>query len=121
MPYKTFVAFSSADPIVSDTVTGACEGARTSEHDFSPWNRNDASGQPIDKSVHGWVGTANALLADISEPNHNVVYEIARGPGRGNPVRLLRTANKTASSSKRLGCSTTSAMTTTVAARTWSK
>ena len=72
MPHKTFVAFSSADPIVSDMITGACEAARTPEHDFSPWNRNDASGQPIDKSVHGWVGTANALLADVSEPNHNV-------------------------------------------------
>lgn len=94
MPHTTFVAFSSADPIVSDTITGACEAARTPEHDFSPWNRNDTSGQPIDKSVHGWVGTANALLADISEPNHNVVYEIALALGLGIPVRLIRAANK---------------------------
>jgi len=94
MQHKTFVAFSSADPIVSDMITGACEAARTTEHEFSPWNRNDASGQPIDKSVHGWVGTANALLADVSEPNHNVVFEIALALGLGNPVRLIRAANK---------------------------
>jgi hypothetical protein len=48
MPHTTFVAFSSADPIVSDTITDACEAARTPEHGFSPWNRNDTSGQSID-------------------------------------------------------------------------
>ena len=69
MPHQTFVAFSSADPIVSDMIAGACEAARTAEHKLSPWNRNDTSGQPINKSVHGWVGPANSLLADISEPN----------------------------------------------------
>ncbi len=94
MPHKTFVAFSSSDPLVSDVIGAACEAARSPERDFSPWNRNDASGQPIDRSVHSWVGTANALVADISEPNLNVTYEIGLALGLGNPVRLIRTASK---------------------------
>ncbi len=94
MPHTTFIAFSSADPLVADTIVSACEAARTPDQDFAPWNRNDASGQPIDRSVQSWVGGANALAADISEPNHNVTFEIGLALGLGNPVRLIRAASK---------------------------
>jgi hypothetical protein len=94
MTHHTFVAFSSADPIVSDTIVGACEAARSEGHDFTPWNRNDVSGQPIDRSVYGWVDTADALVADISEPNHNVTYEVGLALGGEKPLRLIRAANK---------------------------
>lgn len=94
MAQRTFVAFASADPIVADIITSACEKAKTDENEFSPWNRNDPSGQPIGRSVDGWVGTANALVADISEQNNNVTYEIGYALGLGNPVRLIRAASK---------------------------
>jgi hypothetical protein len=94
MSHTTFVAFSSADPIVCDTIVSACEAARTPDQDFVPWSRNDASGQPIDRSVQNWVGGANALAADISEPNHNVTCEVGLALGLGNPVRLIRAASK---------------------------
>jgi hypothetical protein len=94
MPHTTFVAFSSADPLISDTIVSACEAACATGQDFVPWNRNDASGQPIDRSVLSWVGSANALVADISEPNHNVTFEIGLGLGLGNRVRLIRSASK---------------------------
>ena len=93
MPHQTFVAFSSADVIVWDMIAGACEAAGTGEHKLSPWDRNDASGQPIDRSVQGWVGGANSLLADISEPNHNVVFEIGLALALRIPVRLIRAAS----------------------------
>lgn len=94
MAHHTFVAFASADPVVADTIVGACEAARFGDHDFTPWNRNDASGQPIDRSVYGWVDQADALVADISTPNHNVTYEVALALGSQKPVRLIRAANK---------------------------
>jgi hypothetical protein len=94
MTHHTFVAFSSADPIVSDTIVAACEAANSDEHDFTPWNRNDVSGQPIDRSVYGWVDTADALVADISQPNHNVTYEVGLALGSGKPLRLIRATNK---------------------------
>jgi hypothetical protein len=36
-----FVAFSSADPLVSDVIGDACAAACSDEHDFTPWNNND--------------------------------------------------------------------------------
>lgn len=94
MTHRTFVAFSSVDPLVSDVIAAACAAARSDGHDFTPWNNNDASGQPIDRSVHGWVDTADALVADISEPNHNVTYEVGLALGDDKPLRLIRAASK---------------------------
>jgi len=94
MPQTIFVAFSSVDPLMADTITSACESARTEDQEFAPWNRNDVSGKPIDRSVHGWVAGANALAADISEPNHNVTFEVGLALGLGNPIRLIRAASK---------------------------
>lgn len=94
MVRQTFVAFSSADPIVSDTIAAACEAARSDDHEFTPWNRNDPSGQPIDRSVYGWVESADALVADVSEPNHNVTYEVGLALGAQKALRLVRAANK---------------------------
>ena len=94
MAHRTFVAFSSADPLVSDVIVAACNAARADGHEFTPWNNNDASGQPIDRSVHGWVDTADALVADISEPNHNVTYEVGLALGNDKPLRLIRAATK---------------------------
>ncbi|MGH7081433.1 MAG: hypothetical protein ACREFV_03090, partial [Acetobacteraceae bacterium] len=94
MTYLVFVAFSSADPLVSDLIVAACNAARIDGQTFTPWNSNDASGQPIDRSVHGWVDTADALVADISEPNHNVTYEVGLALGNNKPLRLIRAGNK---------------------------
>ncbi|MCX7376622.1 MAG: hypothetical protein NTY94_07765 [Alphaproteobacteria bacterium] len=94
MPHTTFIAFSSSDPLLADTITSACDGARSAEFSFVPWNRNDTSGKPIGQSVQSWVGSANALIADISEPNHNVTFEIGLALGLGNPVRLIKAASK---------------------------
>jgi hypothetical protein len=94
MTHRTFVAFSSADPFVSDVIVAACQAATSEGRDFIPWNRNDVSGQPIDRSVYEWVDAADALVADISEPNHNVTYEVGLALGSQKPLRLIRVANK---------------------------
>jgi hypothetical protein len=94
MAQRSFVAFASSDPIVSDLITTACGLAGMDEQEFSPWNRNDTSGLPVDQSVAGWVEGADTLVADISEPNHNVTYEIGLALGGQRPVRLIRAASK---------------------------
>ena len=94
MAHRTLVAFASADPIVSDTIVEACRAASAEDQEFAPWNRNDVSGQPIDRSVYGWVDTADALVADISEPNHNVTYEVGLALGTEKSLRFIRAANK---------------------------
>src|SRR5712672_4741233 len=94
MAHTTFVAFASADQFVSDAINAACRAASSPEAEFVPWNRNDTSGQPIDRSVYSWVDTADALVADISEPNHNVTYEVGLALGTQKSLRLIRATNK---------------------------
>lgn len=94
MAQSTFVAFSSADPIVADTIVNVCTSIQTAETAYQPWNRNDVSGQPIDRSVFTWVENADSFVADISEPNHNVTYEVGLAIGMAKPLRLIRAANK---------------------------
>ena len=94
MPSRTLIAFSSNDPIVVDTIVTACDRARRTDTSLEPWNRFDPSGNPIDQSVFSWVETADRFVGDISEPNHNVTYEIGLAFGMRKPVRLIRATSK---------------------------
>ena len=94
MPSRTLVAFSSNDPILVDTIVEACGKAQRTNTVIQPWNRNDPSGNPIDQSVYSWVESADGLVADVSEPNHNVTYEIALALAMRKPLRLIRAKNK---------------------------
>lgn len=94
MTHRTFVAFASSDALVADTIVNACDIARRNGREIDPWNRNDTSGQPIDRSVYSWVADADAIIADISEPNHNVTYEVGLAIGLRKPLRLIRASNK---------------------------
>ena len=94
MPSRTFIAFSSKDNFVAETIVAACESAQCPDTSLEPWNRNDASGRPIDQSVYSWINSADAFVADVSEPNHNVTYEVGLAIGMRKPVRLIRANNK---------------------------
>ena len=94
MSTEAFVAFSSSDKIVADTIVSACQAVRQAGRSLVPWNRNDPSGHPIGTSVHAWVSDADEFVADVSEPNHNVTYEIGLALGMRKPVRLIRAGNK---------------------------
>jgi hypothetical protein len=94
MSHKTFVAFASIDPFLAGTIVEACESSGTRELEYEPWQRNDVSGQEIGKSVFGWIEEADSFVADISEPNDNVTYEIGLAIGMAKPLRLIRAANR---------------------------
>jgi len=94
MSHKTFVAFASIDPYLAGTIVEACESNGTSELEYEPWQRNDVSGQEIGKSVFDWIENADSFVADISEPNDNVTYEIGLAIGMAKPLRLIRAANR---------------------------
>lgn len=94
MVHRTFVAFASSDRVLSGLIESACALCSQSATEFNPWNRNDVSGQPIDRSVFSWVEGADAFVADISEPNHNVTYEIGLALRLAKPIRLLRATSK---------------------------
>jgi hypothetical protein len=103
MGHTTFVAFSSSDSFVAETISDVCRSIKIGETEYVPWNRNDTSGQPIERAIFDWIDDADAFVADISEPNHNVTYEVGLAIGMGKPVRLIRATNKDRRSIEEIG------------------
>lgn len=103
MDHRVFVAFASSDSLVTDTIVGACQAAEKAGPKYEPWNRNDVSGSAIDRSVYGWIENADAVVADVSEPNHNVTYEIGLAIGMAKPLRLIRAASKDRKTLEQIG------------------
>lgn len=91
--FKSFVAFAAKDCLRAEVIANACKRSNNKNLDFVPWNSLDASGKAIDKAVHDWVSRSDALIADISEANHNVTFEIGMAIGSGMPLRLIRSNN----------------------------
>jgi hypothetical protein len=93
MSHTTFVAFSSADQFVSAVIGEACKAASSSRsdlHSMEPQRRI----WPANRQVRLLVGRDGRCLADISEPNHNVTYEVGLALGTQKSLRLIRAANK---------------------------
>jgi hypothetical protein len=94
MPHRSFVAFASRDALLSEAINRACQSVEDRQTEFVCWNMNDVSGQPLGSTVYGWVEDADSLVADISEPNHNVTYEVGLAIGMSKPLRLIRSESK---------------------------
>jgi hypothetical protein len=94
MSHRSFVAFASRDALLAETIRDACQETKKNGVEFVCWNMNDISGQPVGSTVFEWVDSADSLIADISEPNHNVTYEVGLGIGMAKPLRLIRAENK---------------------------
>jgi hypothetical protein len=103
MSHRSFVAFASRDSVLADAITRACEDASGSPVELVCWNMNDPSGQPLSSTVYGWVEDADSIIADISEPNHNVTYEVGLAIGMAKPLRLIRSLSKDWSKVQEIG------------------
>ena len=93
MPRKAFVAYPSGINLVVDAIRGAVEHAnarRTSGLIFETWEEMDVPGRFIASEILRHIDSADALVADISRLNFNVVYEIGYGIGRGKRILLVR-------------------------------
>jgi len=54
----------------------ACDSSKGGETEYVPWNRTMFQDSRSDSSIFGWIEDADGFVADISEPNHNVTYEV---------------------------------------------
>jgi hypothetical protein len=103
MAHRSFVAFASRDSVLADAIARACEDASRNSVELVSWNMNDASGQPLGSTVYSWVEDADSIVADISEPNHNVTYEVGLAIGMAKPLRLIRAESKDWSKVQEIG------------------
>ena len=93
MSGKVFVAYPCATNLVVDAIRAAVGpmNARRSEGlVFETWEEMDIPGRFIASEILQHIDSAEALVADISRLNFNVVYEIGYGIGRGKRILLVR-------------------------------
>lgn len=99
---ETFVAYASGNAFHNKMICSAAKAASTDDRKLVPWSACDTSGFPIAGSVDSWIQRADSFVADVSEPNDNVTYEIGYAIGLGKPVRLIRSEHVDFSPVKRI-------------------
>ena len=93
MEKKTgFYAFPSGLPQVQQTIESACSqvGAITRNISVMPWPEIEDPGRFIRETVLAHIDGSDFVVADITELNFNVTYEIGYAIGRSKPVYLTR-------------------------------
>jgi hypothetical protein len=93
MTGKAFVAYPSGINIVVDAIraaVGPLNARRTDGLIFETWEEMDVPGRFIANEILHEIDSAEALVADISRLNFNVVYEIGYGIGRGKRILLVK-------------------------------
>lgn len=86
MPYTAFVAYPGGNRIVKDAITGAVALSAQEELHLTPWEAMNIFGFKIDDLIRDKINEADALVADITFPNHNVFYEIGFAAAVGKPI-----------------------------------
>lgn len=93
MTGKVFVAYPVGINLVVDAIRAAVGPANARRADgftFETWEEMDIPGRFISNEILHCIDNSEALVADISRLNFNVVYEIGYGIGRGKRILLVR-------------------------------
>jgi Cdc6-like AAA superfamily ATPase len=81
-----FFAYPDGSSMVSDAINGAVELTAKQGLLIKPWREMRIIGFKLDKLVRDQIRDADLLAADITIPNHNVLYEIGYAIAIGKPV-----------------------------------
>ena len=90
---KAFVAYTSRDPELSNTIeTGVAKANRMTSKSlrYMPWIFNDIAGNPIISPILDNIESSTFVVADITYLNPNVVYEIGYAIGQRRRCFLIR-------------------------------
>jgi hypothetical protein len=74
--YNAFFAYPQGHATVTDAINGAVEKSTRGNIAIEPWETMSIAGFKLDDLVRDQIREADVLLADITYPNHNVLYEI---------------------------------------------
>lgn len=84
--YNAFFAYPQGYASVSDAIKGAVELSGRGNIVIKPWENMSIAGFKLDDLVRDQIKDADVLLADITYPNHNVLYEIGYAIALEKPV-----------------------------------
>ncbi len=93
------MAYPSQPPDLSRTISSAVALARSENRDidFSPWVENDVAGRFIYEPILEEIDDGQMLVADVTQLNFNVVFEIGYALGRQKRAYLVRNSAITGS------------------------
>lgn len=97
-----FLAYPAKPKEIGQSIRAACEELkrqRPSWH-LDPWEANDIAGYCLTDPILEQIRTSKILIADVTELNFNVAYEIGYAVGMQKRVFLVR--NKAIASDERL-------------------
>jgi hypothetical protein len=90
MPNKTaFVAYGSAPAIVGETIDKGIREFSSDTHVFEPWRETEIAGRFLTTEILEAIDRNDYLVADVSQLNFNVTYEIGYAIGKGKPILLI--------------------------------
>jgi len=94
---KGFFAYPAAPEIVGEIVNGAIERLRLRSFpgEIEPWSELDIAGRFIAEGIVERIDASNLLIADISQLNFNVTYEIGYAIGSQKRVLVVKHAGLT--------------------------
>ncbi len=89
---SAFVAYSSKDQNVASIVKLAVARANAQSRSvrYTPWEMNDIAGHPLSSPILDGIESSAFIVADITQLNLNVVYEVGFAIGSGKRAFLIR-------------------------------
>ena len=89
---RVFVAYPGAPAVVSETIELAVERVRRANRqvEWVTWRDMEPAGQILFCKICATIRSSQALVADISTLNFNVMFEIGYAIGLGVPVMTLK-------------------------------
>jgi hypothetical protein len=95
IPMKAFFAYPSSPSEVVTAIQKAKKSLATSHRqlELHLWEENDISGRPLTDPIFGTIAASDILIADVTQLNFNVTFEIGYAIGLGKRVYLTRNSN----------------------------
>lgn len=89
---SAFVAYSSKDKNVATIVASAVSRANAQSRAvrYMPWEMNDIAGHPLSSPILDGIESSAFIVADITQLNLNVVYEVGYAIGSKRRAFLVR-------------------------------
>ena len=92
MRLQGLIAYPSKPGVIGATIKTALDQLRLlpAFRDLSTWEENDIAGRFVVGPVLSRIDEGNVLVADITQLNFNVVFEVGYAIGRGKRIVLIR-------------------------------
>jgi hypothetical protein len=89
-----FVAYPSQPSLLSESIRRGCELANgRGGPEFRPWEQNDIAGRPLSDPIFDAIATSRFVVADVTQLNFNVTFEIGYAVGINKRALLIRNSS----------------------------